>query len=69
MDVGTITTIINNLGFPIAMVGYFIWDKYKSTAGMVETIKALQETVNNNTLVLSKLLVKMDNEELLEKEG
>ena len=69
IDLTTATGLINNLGFPIAMVFYFIWDKCKSTTGMVKTIQALQETINNNTLVLNKLLVKMDKEELLEKEG
>lgn len=64
-DTSVIMDIISNLGFPIAMVGYFIWDKYKTTAGMIETIKALNETISNNTLVLNKLLVKMDKEELL----
>lgn len=60
-----IMELINSLGFPIAMVGYFIWDKYKTTSSMIETIRALQETISNNTLVLNKLLVKMDKEDLL----
>lgn len=51
------TQTINNLGFPIAMVAYFIWDKTKITNQLVTAI-------NNNNTILSKLLVKMDAEEL-----
>ena len=53
--------IINNLGFPIAMVAYFIWDKNK-------TLQPVINAVNNNTKILEKLLVKIDAEELLQNE-
>ena len=45
--------IINTVGFPIAMVAYFIWDKNKTTDKMIEnqnaTTKVLAETLNSNT--------------------
>lgn len=53
----TITTLINNLGFPIAMVVYFIWDKTRITNQLVTAI-------NNNNVILNKLLLKLDAEDL-----
>ena len=50
-----ITDIINNMGFSIAMVGYFIWDKTKIT-------NQLTEAINNNNLILQKLLVKLGDD-------
>ena len=62
MDINTITEIISNLGFPVAMVLYFIWDKYKVTSNSVQDI-------NNNNKILSMLLTKLDLvEEGLENE-
>ena len=62
MDINTITDIISNLGFPVAMVLYFIWDKYKVTSNLVQAI-------NNNNKILSMLLTKLDLvEEGLENE-
>ena len=62
MDLSTITEIISNLGFPVAMVLYFIWDKYKVTSNLVQAI-------NNNNKILSMLLTKLDLvEEGLENE-
>lgn len=62
MDINVIQELINTMGFPIVMVGYFIWDKTKVTNSLV---KAMQD----NTLVMNKLLTKLDAEELAEKEG
>ena len=63
MDLNTITEIISNLGFPVAMVLYFIWDKYKVTSNLVQAI-------NNNNKILSMLLTKLDLvEEGLENES
>ena len=53
MDVTMIKDIISNLGFPIVMVGYFIWDKTKVTNKLVEVI-------NNNNVILNKLISKLD---------
>ena len=53
MDLNTLTEIISNLGFPVAMVLYFIWDKYKVTSNLVQAI-------NNNNKILSMLLTKLD---------
>ena len=53
MELNTITEVISNLGFPVAMVLYFIWDKYKVTSNLVQAI-------NNNNKILSMLLTKLD---------
>lgn len=57
--VSLLQEIINCIGFPIAMVLYFIWDKEKS-------LQPILQAVQNNTIVLNKLLTKIDQEELLE---
>lgn len=62
MDIATIQQMIANLGFPICMVGYFIWDKTKTTNSLVTAI-------NNNNVILSRLLTKLDSDELLEGAG
>ena len=62
MGINEINEIISTLGFPVAMVIYFIWDKYKVTSNLVQAI-------NNNNKILSMLLTKLDLvEEGLENE-
>lgn len=51
--------VISNLGFPICMVVYFIWDKTHVTTQLTEAIE------NNNT-ILTRLLEKLDSYELVE---
>lgn len=57
--VDIITQLINTLGFPIVMVGYFIFDKTKVTNQLIAVIE-------NNNLILNKLLVKLGAEDLTE---
>ena len=52
-----LTDLINNMGFPIAMVAYFIWDKTKVTNQLVTAI-------NNNNVILQKLLLIMGRDDL-----
>ena len=54
-----LTELINNMGFPIAMVAYFIWDKTKVTNQLVTAI-------NNNNVILQKLLLVMGRDDLSE---
>ena len=58
-NIDIITQVINTLGFPIVMVGYFIWDKTKITNKLINVI-------DNNNTILNKLLVKLGAEELTE---
>lgn len=57
MDIDTFTQLINSIGFPIAMVVYFIWDKTRLT-------NQLTDAINNNNLILEKLLTKLDLEDI-----
>ena len=50
------------MGFPIVMVGYFIWDKTKVTNTLVQAMQ-------DNTLVMNKLLSRLDAEDLAVKTG
>lgn len=59
MDISILMELISNLGFPIVMVGYFIFDKYHTTSPLIDAI-------NKNTLIMSRLMTKLDAEELLE---
>ena len=52
MGINEINEIISTLGFPVAMVLYFIWDKYKVTSNLVQAI-------NNNNKILTMLLTKL----------
>ena len=57
MDFTFIETLINSMGFPIAMVLYFIWDKKTS-------MESLTKAIENNTLVMTKLLSKLGVDDL-----
>lgn len=51
-----IVDLISNLGFPIAMVCYFIYDK-------TTTLNKVTLAIDNNTQVLSRLLERFDIED------
>ena len=65
-----LVTIISTVGFPIAsflIASYFIKYTYDKTAEAnkeaLSKIGALAEAVNNNTIVLTMLVEKMDDKE------
>lgn len=60
--VDIITQLINTMGFPIVMVGYFIWDKTKTTNRLINVIE-------NNNVILNKLLIKLGAEDLSNEMG
>ena len=62
MDVTMITDLINSIGFPIVMVLYFVWDKTKVTNELVAVIE-------NNNNILTRLIMKLGEEELAEEVG
>ena len=53
MSINEINDIISTLGFRVAIVIYFIYDKYKVTSNLVQAI-------NNNNKILTMLLTKLD---------
>ena len=56
--------IINSVGFPIAMVCYFIYDKNKSMQLLASTIASNTDSINKNTTILEKLLTKLNIEDI-----
>lgn len=59
MDVGALTTLISNMGFPIACViaMFYMWNKEREEH-KVETEK-LADAINNNTKMMEKVLDKL----------
>ena len=61
-DIQVLEHLINTFGFPMVMVGYFIWDKTKTTNKLVSVIE-------NNNNILTKLLNKLGYEGLADDVG
>ncbi|MBR3240099.1 MAG: hypothetical protein IKF99_21675 [Oscillospiraceae bacterium] len=59
MDAAEITTLISNIGFPIACViaMFAMWNKEREDHK--EEVTKMTEAVNNNTTVLEKILTKL----------
>lgn len=57
--INTITDVVANFGFPIAMCGILLWYIYKKDNQHKQEVDKLAEALNNNTVVLEKLLVKL----------
>lgn len=60
--INVVKDLVNNLGVPVAMIAYFIWDKANATAKMVTAI-------NNNNAILAKLLTKLGKDDLADSVG
>lgn len=60
MDLNTISTIFANLGVPVAclVATFYLW--YQEMQSHKEEVTKLQDALNNNTLVLQKLLDRME---------
>lgn len=56
MDFGSITQVISSLGFPIAVCLICFWYINKREEQHKDEIDKLSEAVNNNTLVMQKLV-------------
>lgn len=59
---GDLISIFDNVGFPVAMVIYFIWDKNNTTNTLVTAI-------NNNTKILTRLMNRINCSDLYEEGG
>jgi large-conductance mechanosensitive channel len=55
MDVGSVQTIISNLGFPIACVIAMFWMMNKEREDHKEELQKVTEALSNNTLALTEL--------------
>lgn len=61
-EINTVIDIIGNLGVSVGMLAYFIYNN-------LVTMKTMDKTINDNTLVLTRLLERMDEGDLLDREG
>lgn len=60
MDVQTLTQIVSSLGFPIVVAGAMFWKMNKQDDDHKEEMNKITEAVNNNTLVIQKLIDSME---------
>lgn len=63
MDASTVTQIITNLGFPIAVCCILFWFVYKMQQTHKEEIDALTQAIENNTIALTKLESKLEEKQ------
>lgn len=62
MDTNAITQFISTLGFPIAVCLVCFWYINKREQQHREEVSELAKAINNNTIVMQKLVDKMDDE-------
>ena len=60
MDINTITQVFSSLGVPVAClaVTFYLW--YTETQSNKGEMNKMTDALNNNTLILQKLLDKLD---------
>lgn len=58
-----VVTVLGNGYFPIAVCGCMFWYVYKKDLQHREEIAELRKSVDNNTLVVQKLVDRMDGDE------
>jgi len=61
MDISTVSQVVGSLGFPIAVAIACFWYINKQEEQHKAEIDKMSEAVNNNTLVIQKLLDKWEN--------
>ena len=62
MDFGSITQVISTLGFPIAVCLICFWYINKREEQHKAEIDKLSEAVNNNTIVMQKLVDRLGDD-------
>lgn len=63
-DFTTLSDLISNIGFPIAMCVIMAWYVYKMNEEHKEEVKNLSEAINNNTIVMSRVLENLNQKKL-----
>lgn len=69
MDFATISQLISSVGFPIAACVALFWQMTKESERHKEEMNALKESLNQNTLAITKLVVFMQEKEDMEDNG
>lgn len=62
MDYNVLAQLVGTLGFPIVCCGALFWRMNKTDDQHKEEMIKISEAVNNNTLALTKLAEKLDQE-------
>lgn len=62
MDYNALVQAITTVGFPIVCCGALFWNTIKQQEMHKEESDKMTEALNNNTLVLQKLIDKLDKE-------
>lgn len=60
MDVNQMADLISSVGFPIVLCGCLLWYIYKAQKMHKEETDKLSEALNNNTIVMEKILTKLE---------
>lgn len=63
MDLSTVSQLISSVGFPIAACVGLFWQMNKESTQHKEEMDALKESLNQNTLAITKLVVFMQEKE------
>jgi hypothetical protein len=63
VDIATIGQLIGTLGFPIVACGALFWLINKNEANRREDNAKFTEAINNNTIVITKLMAKLGGDE------
>lgn len=58
-NIDTVLNAITTVGFPIVMCGILLWYIYKSQKNHKEEVTRLTEAIQNNTVVMEKILTKI----------
>lgn len=62
MDTNVIVQIISSLGFPIAMCIALFWKMDKDAEQHKQETDALKQSLDNNTLILTKVYERLNHE-------
>ena len=62
MEFNDIITAICRVGFPIVAYGALFWYVLKKDSEHRSEVEKMTEAINNNTIALTKLIERLDNE-------
>lgn len=63
MDLSTVSQMISSVGFPIAACVALFWQMNRESNQHKEEMDALKESLNQNTLAITKLVLFMQEKE------
>lgn len=63
MDFSAVSQLISSVGFPIAACVALFWQMNKESTQHKEEMDALKESLNDNTLAITKLVLFMQEKE------